>query len=148
MEESKSEHFVYLFGIAVIVIICKRKANMALLFCATLHVIFSIASGLDADFWRVEIEKRLSSLEQFNVHLQEENANLRSLILETQRENKLLKGELEDVVKRVSKCEEVIPRQEEYTQNNVERATETRLSDDGNEVLTKGKGQPGPRIGE
>lgn len=124
---------------------------MALLFCATLHVIFSIASGLDADIWRVAIEKRLSSLEQFNVHLQEENANLRSLILETRRENELLKGELEDVVKRVSKCEEVIPRQEEYTQNNVERATETGLLDDGNEVLTKGKGQPGqpgPRIGE
>lgn len=91
---------------------------MALLFCATLHVIFSIASGLDADIWTVAIEKRLSSLEQFNVHLQEENANLRSLILETRRENELLKGELEDVVKRVSKCEEVIPRQEEYTQNN------------------------------
>lgn len=90
----------------------------------------------------------MSSLEQFNVHLQEENANLRSLILETQRENKLLKGELEDVAKRVSKCKEVIPRQEEDTQNNVERATETRLSDDGNEVLTKGKGQPGPRVGE
>lgn len=64
----------HLFGIAVIVIICKRKANMALLFCATLHVIFSIASGLDADIWREAIEKRLSSLEQFNVHLQEENA--------------------------------------------------------------------------
>lgn len=121
---------------------------MALLFCATLHVIFSIASGLDADIWRVEIEKRLLSLEQFNVQLQEENANLRSLILETQRENKLLKGELEDVVKRVSKCEEVIPRQEEDTQNTVVRATDTRLSDDGNEVLTKGKDQPGPRIGE
>lgn len=123
-------------------------ANMALLFCATLHVIFSIASGLDADIWRVEIEKRLSSLEQFNVHLQEENANLRTLILETQRENKLLKGELEDVVKRVSKFEEIIPRQEEDTQNTVERATETRLSDNSNEVLTKAKGQPGPRIGE
>lgn len=121
---------------------------MALLFCATLHVIFSIASGLDADIWTVAIEKRLSSLEQFNVHLQEENANLRSLILETRRENELLKGELEDVVKRVSKCEEVIPRQEEDTQNNVKRATETGLLDDGNEVLTKGKGQPGPRIGE
>lgn len=123
---------------------------MALLFYATLHVIFSIASGLDADFWRVEIEKRLSSLEQFNVHLQEENVNLRTLELnlETQRENKLLKGELEDVAKRVSKCKEAIPRQEEDTQNNVERATETRLSDDGNEVLTKGKGQPGPRVGE
>lgn len=117
------------------------------MFCATLHVIFSIASGLDADIWTVAIEKRLSSLEQFNVHLQEENANLRSLILETRRENELLKGELEEV-KRVSKCEEVIPRQEEYTQNNVERATETGLLDDGNEVLTKGKGQPGPRIGE
>lgn len=113
-----------------------------------LHVIFSIASGLDADIWRVEIEKRLSSLEQFNVHLQEENANLRTLILETQRENKLLKGELEDVVKRVSKFEEIIPRQEEDIQNTVERATETRLSDNSNEVLTKAKGQPGPRIGE
>lgn len=127
---------------------------MALLFCATLHVIFSIASGLDADIWRVAIEKRLSSLEQFNVHLQEENANLPwcwlfySLILETRRENELLKGELEDIVKRVSKCEEVIPRQEEDTQNNVKRATETGLLDDGNEVLTKGKVQPGPRIGE
>lgn len=119
---------------------------MALLFCVMLYVIFSIASGLDADIWRIEIEKRLSSLEELNVHLQKENAKFRSLISETQRENKLLKGELDDVIKRLSKCEEVISRQDEDSQNKVERATETMVSDDDNEVLTKG--HPGPRIGE
>lgn len=88
----------------------------------------------------------MSSLEELNVHLQKENAKFRSLISRNTTPKQTLKGELDDVIKRLSKCEEVISRQDEDSQNKVERATETMVSDDDNEVLTKG--HPGPRIGE
>lgn len=103
---------------------------MAVVFCLMLHLIVSTVSGLDSDVWRKEFEKRLSSLEEFNVHLQKENANLRSLISETQRENKLLnrenkhmQPELNDLIERVNKCEEAIFRQDEDKQRTVERIT-------------------------
>lgn len=54
----------------------------------TVVVCLITVSGLDFDVWKKEIEKRLSSLEEVNVHLQEENVNLRLLISQTQRENK------------------------------------------------------------
>lgn len=132
-------------------------------------------NGLDADVWRKEIEKRLSSLEESNVHLQKENANLRSIVSEMQCENKLLKRELKNVFERVDKCEEAILTHDDtqrtlergsvttesdddleiFSGGNVnlnsiigERAIESMRSEDDNEILTKGKGQPVPRIGE
>lgn len=113
-----------------------------------LHLIISTVSGLDFDVWKKEIEKRLSSLEELNVHLQEENANLRSLISETQRENKILKRELNDIVERVSKCEEVILNEDEDTHKPEETAMKTRESDDGLRIYSRENGQPGQRIGE
>lgn len=148
---------------------------MALVLCLILHVVLSNMNGLDADVWRKEIEKRLSSLEEFNVHLQKENANLRSIVSEMQCENKLLKRELKNVFERVDKCEEAILTHDDtqrtlergsvttesdddleiFSGGNVnlnsrigERAIESMRSEDDNEILTKGKGQPVPRIGE
>lgn len=121
---------------------------MAVVFCLILHLIFSTVSGLDSDVWKKEIEKRLSSLEEFNVHLQEENANLRSLISETQRENEILKRELNDIVERVSKCEEVILKQDEDKHRTIERAMETKGLEDGLTIFSRKNGQPRPRIGE
>lgn len=148
---------------------------MALVLCLILHVVLSNMNGLDADVWRKEIEKRLSSLEEFNVHLQKENANLRSIVSEKQCENKLLKRELKNVFERVDKCEEAILTHDDtqrtlergsvttesdddleiFSGGNVnpnsrigERAIESMRSEDDNEILTKGKGQPVPRIGE
>lgn len=148
---------------------------MALVLCLILHVVLSKVSGLDAEDWRKEIEKRLSSLEEFNVHLQKENANLRFIVSETQHENKLLKRELNKVVERVDKCEEAIlthddiqrtvgrgtvPRESDndlkiFSKGNRhsnprrgERSMELVGSENENEVFTKWKGQPVPRIGE
>lgn len=121
---------------------------MAVVFCLILHLIFSTVSGLDSDVWKKEIEKRLSSLEEFNVHLQEENANLRSLISETQRENEILERELNDIVERVSKCEEVILKQDEDKHRTIERAMETKGLEDGLTIFSRKNGQPRPRIGE
>lgn len=45
---------------------------MAIVLSIILHVVLSIVSGLDADDWRKKIVKRLLSLEELNVHLQEE----------------------------------------------------------------------------
>lgn len=72
---------------------------MVLVFFLIIHVItcISTASGLDADVWRQDIEKRLSLLEEFNVHLQKENANLQFFFSEAQCENKILKCEVKDV---------------------------------------------------
>lgn len=105
--------------------------------------------------------KRLSSLEEFYVHLHKENANLQSIVLEIQCENKLLKRELKNVVERVDKCEEAILTTESdddleiFSRENVnpnprigERAIESMGSEDDNEILNIGKGQPVPRIGE
>lgn len=45
---------------------------MAIVLSLILQVVLSIVSGLDADDWRKKIVKRLLSLEELNVHLQEE----------------------------------------------------------------------------
>ncbi|XP_052679332.1 caprin-2-like isoform X3 [Crassostrea angulata] len=119
---------------------------MAVVVCLILHLIISTVSGLDSDVWKKEIDKRLSSLEEFNVHLQEENANLRSLISETQRENKILKRELNNIAERVSKCEEVILRQDEDTNRSEEIFLETRESEDWSKISSRKNSQPGPRI--
>lgn len=68
---------------------------MAIVLSLILHVVLSIVSGLDADDWRKKIVKRLLSLEELNVHLQEEKKNLRSIVSEIQRENTLLKRDLQ-----------------------------------------------------
>lgn len=125
---------------------CRRIANMTVVVCLILHLIISTVSGLDSDVWKKEIEKRLSSLEEFNVHLQEENANLRLLILETQRENKILKRELNDIVERVSKCEEVILRQGEDTHRTEETSIEAMESNDDLQISSR-ENQPSLRIG-
>lgn len=45
---------------------------MAIVLSLILQVVLSIVSGLDADDWRKKIVKQLLSLEELNVHLQEE----------------------------------------------------------------------------
>lgn len=119
---------------------------MALILCLTLHVVLSDVSGLDVDVWR--IEKRLSSLQELNIHIQKENANLRSILSEIQRENKLLKRELKNVVERVDKCKEAILRQDDHTQRTLEKGSVTRKPDDDLEIFSGGNGHPNPRIGE
>lgn len=99
--ETKPSYVCYLHDIWVKKSKEVARANMAFVLCLILYVVLSKVSGLDAEDWRKEIEKRLSSLEEFNVHLQEENANLRFIVSEIQRENKLLKRELNKVVERV-----------------------------------------------
>lgn len=148
--KTKSLYIGYLYYICVKESNCRRKhiATMAVVVCLILHLIISTVSGLDFDVWKKEIEKRLLSLEELNVHFQEENANLRSLISETQRENKILKRELNDLVERVSKCEEVILNEDEDTHKPEETATKTRESDDGLRIYSTENGQPGQRIGE
>ena len=148
MFKTNSSYIGYLHYNCVKKSSCRRKANMAVAFCLILHLIFSTVSGLDAVVWKKEIEKRLSSLEEVNVHLQEENANLRLVISETQRENKILKRELNNIAERVSKCEEVIFRQDEDTNRTEETSLETRESDDGSKILSRKNSQPGPRIGK
>lgn len=120
---------------------------MALVLCLILHVVLSNVSGLDADVWRKEIEKRLSSLEEFYVHLHKENANLQSIVLEIQCENKLLKRELKNVVERVDKCEEAILTHDD-TQRTLERGSVTTESDDDLEIFSRENVNPNPRIGE
>lgn len=110
---------------------------MALVLCLILHVVLSNMNGLDADVWRKEIEKRLSSLEEFNVHLQKENANLRSIVSEMQCENKILKRELKNVFERVDKCEEAILTHDD-TQRTLERGSVTTESDDDLEIFSGG----------
>lgn len=64
-----------------------------------IHVVISNVSGLDADVWRKEIEKRLSLLEGFT--FRKKMRILKFFISEAQRENKIFTIEVKDVVERL-----------------------------------------------
>lgn len=145
--ETKPSYVCYLHDIWVKKSKEVARANMAFVLCLILYVVLSKVSGLDAEDWRKEIEKRLSSLEEFNVHLQEENANLRFIVSEIQRENKLLKRELNKVVERVDKCEEAILTHDD-TQRTLGRGSVTRKSNGDLKIFSKGNRHSNPRKGE
>lgn len=64
---------------------------MAIVLSLIPQVVLSIVSGLDADDWRKQIVKRLLSLEELMFIFRKKKKNLRSIVLEIQRENTLLK---------------------------------------------------------
>ena len=120
---------------------------MSYVFCVML-IIFSVASGSEEYSWREEIEKRLSILEETNIHLKKQNEDLKALVLDTKHENKRLKNKIEELGERVSNCEGLIHRQNVDT----ERVSQTMESDvktnDDSVTFYSGRNQPVPRIGE
>ena len=92
-------------------------------------IIFSVVSGSEENSWREEIEKRLSYLEESNIHLQKQNEELKAIVLDAQHQNKLLKSELEDLDERVNKCEGLNHRQSVKTERVLQK----------NEVQSEGK---------
>lgn len=103
---------------------------MVSVFFLIIHVIVSTVNGLDADVWREKNEKRLLLLEKFT--LRKKMRIFKFFISEAQREKKIFKLEVKDVVERlkdvsehVNKCEEAIPRQDEDKERNLERVMET-----------------------
>ena len=136
----------------LISIYCQSILNikMSYAFCLML-VIFSVANGSEENSWREEIEKRLSILEESNIHLQKENKELKALVLDAQHENKRLKSELKDLGERVNNCEGLTYRQEVRQDEYTERVSQTMESvvrtNDDTVTFYSERNQPIPRIG-
>ena len=120
---------------------------MSYVFCLML-IIFTAVSGSDDNSWKEEIEKRLSVLEESNIRLKKENADLKALVLDTQHENKRLKSELEDLSERISNCEELINRQNVDTERVSQTMGPDVMTNDDSVTFYSGRNQPVPRIGE
>ena len=110
-------------------------------------VIFSVANGSEESSWREEIEKRLSILEESNIHLQKENKELKALVLDAQHENKRLKSELEDLGERVNNCEGLTHRQDEDTERVSQTMESVVGTNDDTVTFYSERNQPIPRIG-
>ena len=120
---------------------------MSYVFCLML-IIFTAVRGSDDNSWKEEIEKRLSVLEESNIRLKKENADLKALVLDTQHENKRLKSELEDLSERISNCEELINRQNVDTERVSQTMGPDVMTNDDSVTFYSGRNQPVPRIGE
>ena len=119
---------------------------MSYVFCLML-IIFTAVSGSDDNSWKEEIEKRLSVLEESNIHLKKENEELKALVLDFQHENSRLKSELKDLGKRVSNCEGLIHRQDEDT-GIISQTMESMVGTNDDAVtFYSERNQPIPRIG-
>ena len=111
-------------------------------------IIFSVVSGSEENSWREEIEKRLSYLEESNIHLQKQNEELKAIVLDAQHQNKLLKSELEDLGERVNKCEGLNHRQSVKTERVLQKMKSKVKANDDSVTVYNGRNQPVPRIGE
>lgn len=68
---------------------------MAIVLSLILHVVLSIVSGLDADDWRKKNRKTVIIARGIKCSSSGRKKNLRSIVSEIQRENTLLKRDLQ-----------------------------------------------------